>query len=319
MRAYIVHRVLANVVVLWIISIVLFMVIHAAPGDPIRMMIPPTEINTGTEAFLEQRRHELGLDRPLLVQYADWIRGALSGDLGSSFANGRPVVDLVAERIGPTVLLMGLGMLLALLIAIPLGVWSAAKKNSAVDYWASVTSLSAVCIPPFFLGMVGIYVLSFKLGWLPSAGMQDPRAPSFADSVRHLVMPVMILGFAGAGALTRYVRSSVISELRSDYVRTAESKGASRPRVLFRHVLRNALIPVITVVALSFPTLLAGAVVIEQVFSWPGMGQLAVASVGRHDFPVIIAFAMLVSILVLVSNLLADVLYTVVDPRVNLG
>ncbi|MPZ97533.1 MAG: ABC transporter permease subunit [Propionibacteriales bacterium] len=204
-------------------------------------------------------------------------------------------------------------------IAIPLGVWSAAKKNSAVDYVASVVSLSAVCIPPFFLGMVGIYVLSFKLGWLPSAGMSNPTAPGFVDSVQHLAMPALILGFAGAGGLTRYVRSSVISELRSDYVRTAESKGASGLRVLFGHVLRNALIPIITVVALSLPGLLAGAVVIEQVFAWPGMGQLAVSSVGRHDYPVIISFAMLVSVLVLVSNLVADVLYTVVDPRVNLG
>lgn len=319
MAAYIVRRIAINLLVLWIISLILFTVVQAAPGDPIRMMIPPSELNTGTEEFIAMRRHELGLDRPILVQYVSWLGNAVTGDLGSSFANGRAVSALIYERIGATILLMGLGLLISISIAIPLGVWSAAKKNSAVDYVASVVSLSAVCIPPFFLGMVGIYVLSFKLGWLPSAGMSNPTAPGFVDSVQHLAMPALILGFAGAGGLTRYVRSSVISELRSDYVRTAESKGASGLRVLFGHVLRNALIPIITVVALSLPGLLAGAVVIEQVFAWPGMGQLAVSSVGRHDYPVIISFAMLVSVLVLVSNLVADVLYTVVDPRVNLG
>lgn len=319
MGAYLARRIVVNLFVLWLISLVLFVVIHAAPGDPIRMMISPTDINSGTAALLQQRRHELGLDQPLVTQYFHWLGDALRGDLGDSFANGKPVSALVRERLGPTVLLMGLAMSLSLLLSVPAGVWAASRKNSGVDYGVTVASLSAVCIPPFFLGMIGIYVFSFKLGILPSAGMQNPRDPSTADSIRHLVMPVAILGFAGAGALTRYVRSSVISELRSDYVRTAEAKGASRTRVLFRHVLRNALIPVITIVALSMPSLLAGAVIIEQVFSWPGMGQLAVASVNRHDYPVIVAFALLVSVLVLVSNLLADMLYTIVDPRVTLA
>ncbi|MPZ96064.1 MAG: ABC transporter permease, partial [Propionibacteriales bacterium] len=160
MAAYIVRRIAINLLVLWIISLILFTVVQAAPGDPIRMMIPPSELNTGTEEFIAMRRHELGLDRPILVQYVSWLGNAVTGDLGSSFANGRAVSALIYERIGATILLMGLGLLISISIAIPLGVWSAAKKNSAVDYVASVVSLSAVCIPPFFLGMVGIYVLS---------------------------------------------------------------------------------------------------------------------------------------------------------------
>jgi ABC-type dipeptide/oligopeptide/nickel transport system permease component len=316
--AYVVRRILANVVVFWVITLIVFLLIHLAPGDPVRMLIPPEQMNSSTAEFVARMRHELGLDQPLLVQYWHWLTGLFTGDLGTSFADGRPVLAVLGERIGPTVLLMGLALLLSLTLAIPLGVVAAARRHSPVDYGSTAVSLAAICTPPFFLGMVAIYIFAVQLRVLPSAGMSDPIAPGLVDSVRHLVMPVAILGFAGSGALTRYVRSSVASELRSDYVRTAQSKGASATRVVFRHVLRNALIPVITVVALSLPGLLAGAVVVEQIFAWPGMGQLAVASVGRHDYPVILGFALLVAILVLVSNLIADILYTVADPRVTL-
>lgn len=318
MAAYLTRRLLVSVAVLVLISIGIFVLVRSAPGDPVAMMIPPENLGPGSEAFIAAKRAELGLDQPLPVQYLIWLGNALHGDLGYSVGTGQPVAAMLGERAGPTVYLMGLALALALVIAVPLGLVAAVRKNSAIDYTASFLTLGAVCMPPFFLGILGIYVLSLKFGLLPSAGMSTPGRTSFGDSLLHLIMPLAILGFAYSGVLTRYVRNSVIGELKSDYVRTAVAKGASRPRVLTRHVLRNALIPVITVVAIMLPQMLAGAVVVEAVFAWPGMGQLAIKAVTGRDYPVIVGFAMVVAVLVLVCNIVADVLYTVVDPRVSL-
>lgn len=318
MAAYLLRRTLISVLVLIFISMGIFWLFRLAPGDPVEMMLPPTARGPGAEIFIEAKRAELGLDKPLWVQYFTWLGNAVSLDLGYSLDTGRSVAELLGERVGPTVYLMGLSLLLSLVIAVPLGLYAAVRKGRLADYAASVVSLGAVCTPPFFLGILGIYVFSLKLGLLPSSGMSTPGQESVGDSLLHLIMPLVILGFAGSGQLTRYVRSSVIAELHSDYVRTAEAKGVSATGVVTKHVLRNALIPVITIVALSLPGLLAGAVVIETVFSWPGMGQLAIAAFNGRDYPVIIGFALFFSIMVLISNLIADLLYTLVDPRVNL-
>lgn len=318
MAAYLVRRVLVSVFVLILISIGIFTLVRLAPGDPVDMMIPPEQRGPGSAEYVAAKRTELGFDEPLPVQYGIWLRNALQGDLGYSITTSRPVTELIGERIGPTLYLMVLSLLLALLIAVPLGLVSAVRKGKVADYIASVVTLGAISTPPFFIAILCIYVFALTLGLLPSAGMSNPAAPSVGDSLLHLIMPMTILGFAASGGYTRYVRSSVIGELRADYVRTAEAKGASQPRVLTRHVLRNALIPLITVVALSLPGLLAGAVVIETVFAWPGMGQLAVSAVGKRDYPIIIGFAMVVAVLTLLSSLIADLLYTVVDPRVKL-
>jgi peptide/nickel transport system permease protein len=195
---------------------------------------------------------------------------------------------------------------------------AAVRKNGITDYLATVVSLVTISTPTFFFGIIAIYVFSLKLNLLPSSGMSNPTDGSTSDLLRHLVMPVVVLGLATAGQLTRYVRSSVLSELSSEYVRTALAKGIPMWKVLLKHVLRNALIPIITVIAIFLPGLLGGAVVVEQIFAWPGMGQLAVTAVTRQDNAVIIAFALMVAILVLLSNLLADLLYAVVDPRVVL-
>jgi peptide/nickel transport system permease protein len=316
--AYLVRRVLVSVLVLVLVSIGIFWLFRLAPGDPVEMMLPPQNRGPGSGAFIAAKRAELGLDKPVWVQYFTWLGNAVTGDLGYSLDTGRSVGDLLGERIGPTVYLMGLALLLALVIAVPLGLLAAVRKGRFADYAASVVSLGAVCTPPFFLGILGIYVFSLKLGLLPSAGMSTPGAYSVGDSLLHLLMPLVILAFAQSGQFTRYVRSSVIAELHADYVRTAEAKGVSATGVVTRHVLRNALIPVITIVALSLPNVLAGAVVIETVFAWPGMGQLAIASFQGRDYPVIIGFALFFSIMVLLSNLIADLLYTLVDPRVSL-
>lgn len=318
MGAYLLRRTLISVLVLVLISIGIFWLFRLAPGDPVEMMLPPQNRGPGSEVFIAAKRAELGLDKPIWVQYFTWLGNAVSGDLGFSMDTGRSVGDLLGERVGPTVYLMGLSLVLSILIAVPLGLLAAVRKGRVADYVASVVSLGAVCAPPFFLGILGIYIFSLKLGLLPSAGMSTPGAPGVGDSLLHLIMPLVILGFVGSGKVTRYVRSSVIAELHSDYVRTAEAKGVSAVGVVTRHVLRNALIPVITIIALSLPGLLAGAVVIETVFAWPGMGQLAIAAFNGRDYPVIIGFALFFSIMVLLSNLIADLLYTLVDPRVSL-
>lgn len=318
MAAYMARRALVSVLVLFLISVGIFILTRMAPGDPVDLLLAPEQRGPGSEEFIAAKREEFGLDEPLPVQYGIWLRNAAQGNLGNSVSTSRPVSELLAERIGPTVYLMSLSLLLALLISIPLGILSAVRKGKVVDYVASVVTLGAICTPSFFIAILGIYIFALQWGWLPSAGMSNPAHPSVGDSLLHLVMPLTILAFATSGGFTRYVRSSVIGELRADYVRTAEAKGAGRPRVLSRHVLRNALIPLITVVALHVPHLLAGAVVIETVFAWPGMGQLAVNAVGKRDYPVIIGFAMIFAVLTLLSNLIADLLYTVVDPRVRL-
>ena len=214
--------------------------------------------------------------------------------------------------------LAALSLALGIVIALPMGMVAAVRKNGVTDYATTVVSLVTISAPTFFLGILAIYVVSLRLHLLPSSGMSTPTDGSIGDRLRHLVMPVAILGLFTAGQLTRYVRSSMLSELTSDYVRTGLAKGLPIWRVVLGHVLRNALIPIITIIAIFLPGLLGGAVVVEQIFAWPGMGQLAVTAVTAEDYSVIIAFALMVSILVLLSNLLADVLYAVVDPRVVL-
>ncbi len=318
MGAYLLRRLATNVLVFLLITVAIFWLVHKAPGDPIAMRIPADQLNSGSAEYIAQQRHALGLDRPVFVQYWFWLTNALQGDLGYSLLNGRPVTELLGERIGPTVELMLVGLVISLLVAFPLGILAARRKNSIWDYGTAVISLGSVSIPVFFLALIAIFLFTLRFQWLPSSGIADPANPSFVDSVRHLVLPAVILGIANTGTYLRYIRGSMITELGADYIRTAEAKGASPRRVVYRHALRNSLIPVLTVIASNMGQLLAGAVVIEQVFAWPGMGQLAVSSVNQHDYSVIVGFALLVAILVLVFNLLADVLYTVVDPRVRL-
>lgn len=319
MGTFVLRRILVNIVVFLAITVGIFALVHAAPGDPVRMMINPDQVSSGSEEFIARQRHELGLDRPLPVQYWDWLRQAVTGDLGYSYVSRQTVTSAVSERMGPTVELMGVALLLSLAIGIPLGILSAVRRNSWLDYGTTVFGLGAISIPPFFLGIVAIYVFSLKLDWLPSAGMTTPGVNSPADQFRHLLMPALLLGLIAAAPIMRYVRSGVIGELGEDYTRTAEAKGASRSRVVLRHAFRNSLVPLITVVAMSVPALMGGAVVIEQVFAWPGMGQLTISSVNQNDYPVIIGVSLYVAVLVLICNLLADLLYAVADPRVRLG
>jgi peptide/nickel transport system permease protein len=297
------------------LTVGLFALVHAIPGDPVRLSIDPAQMAAGGPAYVARQRHALGLDSGLPVQYGVWLRNALGGNLGYSYVDHQPVTAVLAERIGPTAELMGLAFAVSLVVGIPLGVLAATHRNTVLDYCVTGFATAAVSIPPFVLGLLGIAVFSLALRWLPSAGMSTPGAASLPDELRHLVLPVLILGLAAAGPITRYVRSGLIGELGQDYTRTATAKGASPARVTWRHAFRNSSIPLVSVVAISIPVLLGGAVVIEQVFAWPGLGQLVISSVTQNDYPVLIGFGLYVAILVLVSNAAADILYTVVDPR----
>jgi peptide/nickel transport system permease protein len=265
-------------------------------------------------------RATLGLDDPLPVQYGRWIRNALAGNFGKSYQHSLPAAQLLSDRIPNTLLLSGTALVLAVALAVPLGTVSAVYRYSWLDYLATVVAFAGVSIPVFWLAILLIIVFSVQLGWLPSAGMVTVGvAFSLRDLVAHLVMPAFVLATFPLAQLTRYVRSSMVDALAQDYVRTARAKGLHETAVLARHALRNALIPMLTVLGVLTPRLLGGAVITETIFAWPGLGRLAVDAAVTRDYPVIMSVTLLVSGLVVISNLVTDLLYGVVDPRITLS
>ena len=318
MWRYVVRRLLTSVLVFFGITVLIFVLVRQVPGDPVRLSVNPIDLNEGGQAYIEAQRARLGLDEPIAMQYVYWLRGVAHGELGYSFSSGEPVTSLLTGRLAPTVQLMGTALVVALVVGMVLGVFGALRRNRWPDYAGTVVSLGAVSVPSFFLSLVAIYVFAMRLGWLPSAGIESPGGGTAGDRLAHLVMPATILGLSVAGPLVRYVRGSVLDQLGREHLRAATARGASQARVLVRHALRNALVPLITVLAIQIPLMAAGSVVVEQVFAWPGMGQLAVSSIGRQDYPVIVGFTLVVAALMLLSNLAADLLYGVADPRVRL-
>lgn len=317
MIAFIVRRLLISVIVLVGISMVLFGLLQLMPGDPAEMMLDPFSFQGNRAAALARIRAELGLDKPLPLQYLAWMGQLLQGNLGFSYVDGRPVGQVILGRLGPTALLMGSALILALIVGIPVGMLAALRRNTWVDYTASFVSLLAISVPSFFLGLVGIYVFALKWGVLPPGGLHTTGQTGFGDLLKHLILPAAILGFAMMGPYVRYARSSMLDVLDQDYLITARSKGLPFRRVIRRHGLPNALIPLVTVVAIQIPILLGGAVVIEEIFAIPGIGQLVLDSIQSRNYPVVLAFVMLVAVLVLLCNLLADIAYAVIDPRIR--
>jgi peptide/nickel transport system permease protein len=316
---WIVRRVLISVPVLLGITMCSFVFVRLAPGDPVRMMINPEYMAGGAEDYIARQRAILGLDQPLPVQYVAWLAELGRGNMGYSFFDRRPVGDIIKERLWPTAELMGTALLLALAVGVPLGLLAAIRQYSVIDYASAVVSLATISTPSFFLGLAAIYLFSLKLNLLPTSGMFTAGAPrSLGDDLHHLVLPASILGLNLAGPFVRYARSSLLEVIRQDYLTTARAKGLEAFVVVVRHALPNALIPLITVVGIQIPALFAGAVIVEQIFSWPGMGQLALASITQRDYPVLMGFTMIVAVLVLACNLFADIAYAVVDPRIRL-
>jgi peptide/nickel transport system permease protein len=318
MGRYILRRIAIGIPVLFGITLVTYLIVSLAPGDPVSAMVDPEQAAVMGPDWMDQQRAELGLDKPLPVRYGIWLKEVATGNLGFSYSDRQPVGDKISERIWPTLKLMLTVQLLALCIGVPIGVLSAIRQYSLLDYIATVFGFATISIPAFFLALAAIYIFAIKLRWLPSAGMATiGQPPSFVDSAKHLILPAVVLGLGQAAPLIRYARSSMLETVRQDYVRVARAKGLSERVVISRHALRNALIPLVTVVALSLPQLLGGTVIIEQVFSWPGMGTLAIKAVRARDYPTIMAINLLGAVLVLVSSLIADVIYAWVDPRIS--
>ena len=313
MRVYLLRRVIELLPVLFLASIVVFLLLHLAPGDPSYFV-------AGRDATPEVReavRQRMGLDKPLPVQYLIWLGDILRGNLGASALSGHPVSKLIWARLPATLHLTVAGFIVTILLALLAGIPGALRPNSRVDHFCSAYSAAAFGIPVFWLGILFILLFSVRLRWLPPSGyvsiLEDP-----VRSLRLLLMPALTLGIANSGVLSRFIKFSVLETLQQDYIRTARSKGLAESVVIRRHAIRNALIPVVTVAALMVGRLLGGAVVIEVVFAWPGLGRLLLEGINNRDYPVVQATLLFVVLIFVIVNLVTDLLYVYLDPRVQL-
>jgi ABC-type dipeptide/oligopeptide/nickel transport system permease component len=304
MGAFLLQRLLLTVPVVWIVVTLVFGFIHLVPGDPVAQMLGEGAAVTEVERL----RSELGLDRPVWEQYMRYLAGLARGDLGVSFRNQQTVTSAIAERYPATIQLAAAAIVFSLLLAVPLGVLAAVRRRRVADRSVGIFTLLGVSLPNFVLGPLLILFFSIQLGWLPVSGR---------GSVLHLILPAVTLGGAMAAIATRMVRSSMLEEINQDYVRTARSKGLSRGRVLFRHALRNGMIPIMTVIGIQLGNLLAGAVVTETIFSWPGLGQLLIQAINARDYPLVQGCVLAIALTYIGVNLLTDICYSIVDPRVR--
>lgn len=300
-KRYVLKRVFQLIPLLIGISLISFFVMHLAPGDPTSLFTDPNI----DPMELARIRANWGLDKPIIVQYFYWLGNVLRGDFGTSYMTGIPVIKEIFERLPATLLLMGTTYFLTILITIPLGVYSAVKKGQWQDNLITILSFAGMATPTFWLGLMLMLLFSVKLNWLPAFG--------------NLVLPVMTMVIGSLAGLTRYQRSSMLEVLNQEYIRTARAKGLPERVVIFKHALRNALIPTITILGLSLPDLFGGAFIIENIFAWPGMGRLGVMAIFQRNYPLIMGIIVLTSVLILIGNLLADILYAVVDPRIRYG
>ena len=315
MGKYILKRILIAIPVLIGITLIDYAIMCLA-GSPLEMLKGPRI----SDAALQAKEIAAGLDKPLIVQYFVWLWQLLQGNLGYSMKSYEPVSAMIGSHIGPTLLLMGASLALSLLIAVPAGIYSAVKQYSKGDYAVVTASFIGSSIPSFFLALILIYIFTVKLGILPSGGMNTLGMDgSVADTIRHMVLPVTVLAVSLAGSNIRYIRSSFLEILQQDYLRTARAKGIGYKRVIWKHAMRNALLPIVTVIGMRIPMLFGGAVIIEQVFSWPGLGLMTMTAIMGRDYPVIMGVCLLSAVVVLVSNLITDILYALVDPTIQLN
>ncbi len=315
MIKYIIKRILIAIPVLIGITILDFLLMNLAPGSPLDMMRNPMV----SDVALDMKAEALGLNAPLYKQYFIWIGELLKGNLGYSYITYQPVTELIKSHLGPTLLLMGTSLVIGLIIAIPVGVYSATKQYSKVDYLAVTGSFLGISIPSFFFSLILIYIFTVKLKWLPSSGMVTLGGNGdFIDILKHLIMPATVLMITVAGRNIRYVRSSMLEILEQDYLLTAKAKGLSRFLIINKHGMRNALIPIITVIGMEIPLVFGGAVVIEQIFSWPGIGLLTMSSILSRDYPTVMGLNLVAALIVLLANLLTDIAYSIANPAIKL-
>ena len=313
MVKYILKRLMIAIPVLIGITIIDFTLSNLA-GSPLDMLVGPRV----SEAAKLAKEVQLGLDKPVIVQYFIWLKQLLAGNLGYSTKSYQAVSEMIGSHIGPTLLLMGSSFVVGILIALPAGIYSAVHQYSKGDYTIVTLSFLGTSIPSFFLAMLLTYIFTVVLGWLPSGGMTTLGGSGGAgDVIRHMIMPVVVLAFGMAGTNIRYIRSAVLEILQKDYIRTARAKGIGRFRVINKHALKNAMVTVITIFGMEIPSLFGGAVIVEQVFSWPGLGLLMMSAINNRDFPTIMGVCLLSAVVVLLGNLLTDLLYAVVDPTIK--
>ncbi|HEV7257196.1 MAG TPA: ABC transporter permease [Bosea sp. (in: a-proteobacteria)] len=313
MSSFLLQRLMQALLLLLIVSMIGFAILHLAPGGPMSQFAAGGDM---TQADLDRIAEQLGLNRPLPIQYAEWLWRMLSGDWGNSYRDQQPVLHIIASHLGATLELMLTSTLLAMLIGAWIGIIGAVKRYSLFDSIATIGTMIALSIPTFWFGLVVIYVFSVGLGWLPSGNRFTIGDGSFLNRLHHLVGPCIVLALVSTAVWSRYMRSSMLDVINQDFVRTARAKGVPERRILLTHVLRNALLPMITITGLHVPSLLSGALVTETVFTWPGMGRLFLDSISYRDYPVVMGILMFTAVMVLLGSLLADLLYGVADPRI---
>lgn len=315
MFAFLARRSAQSVLTRIIVITGTFGIIQLAPGGPAIMMDP--DLTAEARQWIER---SLGLDQPIHVQYGRWLGAMIQGDFGMSFSDRSPVMETIAQTLPNTLQLSLAALVVTILLGIPMGVLAALKRNTVTDQFLAVGSFIGLSVPSFWFGIMLILLLSVNLGLLPGAGMKTFGAPdSLVDRLRHLVMPVAVLALSDIAIVIRYTRSSLLNVVNDDYVRTARAKGVTGTLVVYKHALRNALIPVITVIGLRIPILVGGTVVTESVFAWPGMGRLALNAALERDYPLIMGITVIMATIVLVVNLLVDLSYSLIDPRVRHG
>jgi peptide/nickel transport system permease protein len=315
--AFIARRLFFLIPLLVGLSLLMFALIHAAPGDPVIAMMGPQA--AANPEYVEQARRNLGLDQPVPIQYLRWLGNVVRGDLGTAATfNNKPVLTLIGERFWGTIQLQAIALGLGLAIAIPVGVISATRQYSTVDNAVTVGSFLGLALPNFWLALLLQLWLGVQLRWFPVISTDQANVP-LDERWRYFLLPVVILALPNIAYFARFMRSAMLEVIHQDYVRTARAKGLNDRTTLYGHALRNALIPMVTVVGLQLPRILSGAVIIEQIFAWPGLGLLAYEAIGRRDYPVILAVTMLSGAAVMIVNVFVDVVYALVDPRVSLG
>jgi peptide/nickel transport system permease protein len=312
MGTIILKRLIEMVPVLFLVSLIIFFVVHLTPGDPALLMLG----EEATPDKLATLRHQLALDQPIPVQYGIWLSNVLRGDLGRSVRTQQPVVEAIAERLPPTIELTILAMIISLCIAMPAGIISAVRRNSALDFVSTTVSLFGISMPNFFLAILLIFVFALKLRWLPPIGY-TPITEDWIANVKGMILPALTLGAATAAVISRQLRSSLLEVLNQEYIRTARAKGLAERMIILGHALKNAMVPVATVIGLQIGALLGGAIITESIFVLPGVGRLLVDSIFARDFPLVQGAVLFLALVYLIANLAVDVLYVFLDPRIR--
>ncbi|WP_134500606.1 ABC transporter permease [Microvirga pakistanensis] len=316
MFVFLLNRLWQSVILLIIVSIIGFTILNMIPGGPLSQYA----LDPGmTAADLERLKEQMGLNRPLPIQYLDWAWRMAGGDWGTSYRDGQPVTAVIGRHIFATLILMGSSMAISMALGTWIGIRGATHRYSIFDYTATVGAMVALSIPTFWFGLVGIYIFSLQLGWLPAGNMYTIGNETVLGYLQHLILPSLVLSLVHVAVWSRYMRTATLDVINQEFVRTARAKGVPEKRVLMKHVVGNALLPMITLAGMQLPQLLGGALVTETVFTWPGMGRLFLDSLGYSDYPVVMGLLMLSAILTLLGNLIADIVVSMVDPRIRLS